>query len=157
LSAYGYTLASLTQIDAEDVPRWVERGERDLDSDGLVRGRETDAVIPLTATVGGRKVHLTVYKQHGRVRLEAEGLDPRALERYLCDQLELTVVSQVERALPRGAAPQVENGGTQQQALMEMFRALGAPHRAARSKEWWRGNGSSEGNGGLGDWGSYNP
>jgi hypothetical protein len=130
VSEYGFTLASLTQIDADDLTRWVERGERDLESGGLMRGRETDAVIPLTATVGGRKVHLTVYKQHGRVRVEAEGVDPRALERYLCDQLELTVVSQVERALPQNAASQLENGEAQQRALMEMFRALGVPHRS---------------------------
>jgi hypothetical protein len=130
VSGYGFTLASLTQVDADDLPRWVDRGERDLDADGLVRGRETEAVLHLTARVAGRSVQLTVYKQHGRVRLEAEGVDPRALERYLCDQLELTVVSQVERALPASAATQLADGDAQQQALMEMFRALGVPHSA---------------------------
>lgn len=153
MSVYGYTLAALTQIDAEDLPRWVERGARDLVAQGLVRGYETDAVLRLTATVAGRPVRLTVYKQHARVRLEAEGADPRALERYLCDQLELTVVSQVERTLPNGAASRLDDNA-QQQALMEMFRALG-PGRSKRSKdrEWWRGSGWSDG--GAGDFGSY--
>jgi hypothetical protein len=146
VSAYGFTLGSLTQVDADDLPRWVDRGERDLDADGLVRGRETDAALHLTARVAGRSVQLTVYKQHGRVRLEAEGADPRALERYLCDQLELTVVSQVERALPN-AAPQPENGDTQQKALMEMFRALGGPKRVRGS--------TSDGSVGFGDGASY--
>lgn len=128
MSAYGCTLAALTQIDADDLPRWVERGQRDLDGDGLVRSYETEAVLQLAAKVAGRSVRLTVYKQHGRVRLEAEGTDPRALERYLCDQLELTVVSQVERALPGDAAERLDDNA-QQKALMEMFRALGAPKR----------------------------
>ena len=126
MSTYGYTLAALTQIDTDDVARWVERGERDLDGAGLVRGHETDSVLGLTAKVAGRSVRLTVFKQHGRVRLEADGNDPRALERYVCDQLELTVVSHVERALPGDSAERRDDHATQQ-ALMEMFRALGAP------------------------------
>lgn len=131
MNAYGFTLASLTQVDASDLPGWLERAERDLRPDGLVRGRETDAVQLLTANVAGRSVALTVYKQHGRVRLEAKGADPRALERYLCDRLELTVASQIERALPADAAARLQDND-QQQALMELFRSAG-PKRVRRS------------------------
>lgn len=131
MSAYGFTLASLTQVDADDLPGWLERAERDLRPDGLVRSHETDAVVLLTANVAGRSVGLTVYKQHGRVRLEAQGTDPRALERYLCDRLELTVATQVDRALPTDAADRLQDND-KQQALMELFRAAG-PKRARRS------------------------
>jgi hypothetical protein len=136
VSAYGFTLASLTQVDASDLPGWLARAERDLRPDGLVRGRETDAVLLLTANVAGRSVGLTVYKQHGRVRLEAQGADPRALERYLCDQLELTVASQVERTLPGAAAARLQDND-RQHALMELFRAAG--------QKRVRGSGSSDG------------
>jgi hypothetical protein len=136
VSAYGFTLASLTQVDADDLPGWVERAERDLQPDTIVRGRETDAVLRLTATVMGRPVRLTVYKQHGRVRLEADGADPRPLERYLCDQLELTVASQVERALPGGASARLQEND-EQQALMEVVRAVSPRRKTHGTDDRW--------------------
>jgi hypothetical protein len=128
VSAYSFTLASLTQIDSDDLSGWVERAVRDLEPDTLVRGRETDAVLPLTATVARHSVRLTVYKHYGRVRLEAIGADSQAVERYLCDQLELTVLGRVERTLPADTTSQVQDKD-QQQVLMEAFRALAGGRR----------------------------
>jgi len=132
MSGYGFTLASLTAVDAGDIGSWVERARRDLSPAEVVASGETESVLRLETRCFDRSVRATVYKSHGRVRIESDGVEPRAFERYLCDQLELTIVSQVERALPRAALPRLEDNGSQK-ALMEMFRALGGTG-SARSR-----------------------
>jgi len=125
MSGYGFTLASLTAVDADDIGSWVERARSDLSPAEVVASGETDSVLRLETRCFDRTVRATVYKNHGRVRIESDGVEPRAFERYLCDQLELTILSQVERALPETALPRLEEN-TSQKALMEMFRTLGA-------------------------------
>ena len=126
MSSYAFTLTTMTQVDADDVAGWVDRARADLDA-SIERLGETGSVLRLAATVLGKRVRLTVYKGYGRVRLE--GGDGRA-QRYLAEQLELTVVAEVVRTLPGGA---VTNGAAteaeRQKALMEMFRTLGSARR----------------------------
>jgi hypothetical protein len=95
------TLCAMTDADTADVDGWVRRCEVDLGAvavEAPQRVVETSSAVLLHTSLraGGSvvPVTLTVYRDHGRVRVDLRD-DAGSLENWLLDALELTVAARL--------------------------------------------------------------
>jgi hypothetical protein len=120
-----FLLGEMTDADRADVAAWLARQETELGALATKRPRrvhESDSVVVLdTGFKPGAvevPVRLTVYKDFGRVRIEATtpGYAPDVADRvahWVLGQLELRIVGQADgrgEELVRAASPPNRNG-----------------------------------------------
>jgi hypothetical protein len=98
------TICALTDADRNDVDGWLARAEADLAAvavDPPKRVVDTSSAVLLRASFKPGQVvvpaSLTVYRDHGRVRVDLQCAehDAAALESWLVDGLELTVAARL--------------------------------------------------------------
>jgi hypothetical protein len=98
-------LCALTDVDSADVGGWLARAEAELAAIAVQppqRVVDTSSAVLLAASFKPGPavvpVLLTLYRDHGRVRLElrgATGHDTAPLESWLVEALELTVAARL--------------------------------------------------------------
>lgn len=98
-------LCDLTDFDSADVDGWLERAQPELAAiavEPLQRVVDTSSAVLLHASFKPGQatvpVSLTVYRDHGRVRVDLHGVaeqDAAPLESWLVETLELTVAARL--------------------------------------------------------------
>jgi hypothetical protein len=97
-------LCALTDVDSADVDGWLARAEPELAAvavEPLQRVVDTSSAVLLRASFKPGQAlvpaTLTLYRDHGRIRVELHGAerDAAPLESWLVEALELTVAARL--------------------------------------------------------------